>query len=228
LRGDVILPVTNIKTSCTLSAKEVIEGITPKDEFLFSTSEFVSPATTAIYVKNKGAYLLFRMPEINTTIVPEMGIWFKVTCFALGAILTFKGEIFKVFIQNETTHPCIIIKIPSEIAAEPAKLETALSDCNIAVIWRKTGSIKQGSIIHLTSTRGIFETSNLSLTIESQILLTFKLNDFEFNEIEAIVQKVGKKQGENGNTLLEVNFTFKNQTEQMKTSILTGIEVLSQ
>ena len=221
------MSVKMIDSSCTMTAKNVIEALSPNDEFLFSTSEFVSPAVTAIYVKNKGAYLLFRMPEMNTTLVPEMGIWFHVTCFALGAILTFRGEIYKIFSQSETSYPCIIIKVPSEVEAEPAKLETTLTGCNISLIWRKTGSIKQGEITLLTSTRGVFETNVPSLAVQSAICLSFSLGDFQFTEVEATIERVSSKNGDKGTTVLEVNFSFANQTEQMKKSMAMGIEELS-
>jgi hypothetical protein len=211
-----------------LTAKEVITALSPNDKFLFSTSEFVSPAVSAVYVKNKGAYLLLRMPQMNTTLMPEMGIWFHVTCFGLGATLTFRGEIYKIFTQSETSFPCIIIKVPSQIPAEPAKLEPMLTNSNIALIWRKTGSIKQGTITQLTATRGIFETSVSGLSVESVICLSFNLGAFQFTEVDATVSTVGKKEGESGGSLLEVGFTFLNQTEQMKSSLATGIDELSE
>ena len=218
------MPSSPIEAACTLTHKEVIAGLTPKDEFLFSTSEFVAPNTKATYVKNKGVYLLFKMPEITTTLMAEMGIWFYITCFNLKANLKFQGQIYKVFSQNETTYPCIIVKIPAEIQAEPADFDETIMNCDISLIWRKTGSMKQGTITQLTPEKGTFTTSTLSITADTHINLTFSIKGLEFQDAEAVVDKVERAENEDGKTISIVEFTFENQPERMRDSLISAIK----
>ena len=202
---------------------EAIAKLRPDDEFLLSTSEFVDPAIPIVYVKNKGSYLLFRSPNVSTTLVPEMPLWFKITCFALRAAVTFKGEIYKIFNSGETTYPCVIVKVPPQVTMTPVKMADGIINVDIPLSWRKTASMKRGTLKRLTMKGGIFETPEENVSTRDKIKVSLTLGDVSTGELEVGIERITPNE-EGGNFISNtIEFVFIDLTPPQESKIQTGI-----
>lgn len=204
-------------------AMEVVTQLTTNDTFLLSTSEFVAPAIPVTYVKNKGVYLLFRAPRTSITLMPEMALWFKVTAFSLRAELSFRGEIYKIFGEGETTYPCIIVKTPEVLTLQPVLMDEGLSGIDLPVMWRRTATMKRGTLKRLTTKGGSIEVTEEGLRQGEVIRVQVHFEDRETDELPSHVDRTTPIE-EGGNFLaLLVEFTFQNLTPPQLSSIQKGI-----
>jgi len=206
-----------------ITAAEAVAQLRPNDTFVISTSEFVDPAIPIVYVKNKGTYLLFRMPNVSTTLVPEMPLWFKITAFGLRAELRFRGEIYKIFSAGETTYPCIIIKLPAQLQMTPDKMADGLMDIEMPMTWRKTAAMKRGTLRRLTLKGGIFETPEENVATRDKIKIQLTFGDSTTDELAITIERITPND-EGGNFLSNtIEFTFKELSPVQESKIQNGI-----
>ena len=206
-----------------IPAMDAIAKLRPDDTFVISTSEFVDPAIPIVYVKNKGSYLLFRSPNVSTTLVPEMPLWFKITCFGLRAEVTFKGEIYKIFNSGETTYPCVIIKVPPQVTATSVKMADGIMNVDLPLTWRKTASMKRGTLKRLTLKGGMFETPEENISTRDKIKLSLTLGDVATGELNVGIERITPNE-EGGNFISNtIDFVFIDLTPPQESKLQTGI-----
>ncbi len=206
-----------------IAAMDAIVKLRPNDSFLLSTSEFVEPAIPITYVKNKGSYLLFRSPNVSTTLVPEMPMWFKIISYGLRAEVSFKGEIYKIFNSGETTYPCVIIKVPPQVTVTPVKMADGLANVELVMSWRKTASMKRGTLRRLTLKGGIFETPEENLSTRDKIKISLNLGDVATDELAVAIERITPNE-EGGNFISNtVEFVFLELTPPQESKLQTGI-----
>ena len=211
------------KEAREMTSLEAAGKFRPNDEFLISTSEFVEAAIPIVYVKSKGSYLLFRSPSVSTTLMPEMPLWFKVTVFSLKAEITFKGEIYKLFNSGETAYPCLIVKLPPKVSLTPVEMADGVANIEIPLIWRKTGSMKKGTLKRLTTKGGVFETNEENVSTRDQLKLQLTLGETTSDELKVKIERIVPNE-ESGNFISNsIEFKFLELSQSQLSKIQSGI-----